>query len=248
MKTYSRVTVGTKNINRIEKLQLIYHRYAPLTSCVATVQDTDGALYKSIQKEYPIIIEMGYRLGVALKWTGTLREYEMNDGKLRLYCVGVDQVFEREISQVWMNETPENIVRQLNTYTGFESGKILQTGITIPKFVVRTQALWQAERMLEKTMESFGLDTARLAYWIGADSRINWGTHDEPGEVEIVSGENLVAYSRNKVIATLTPNLRESQRVHVIAPGIDAIYRAERVTHEISYVARTYIYLEAIDG
>jgi len=248
MKTYSILKIGKDTHYRLEKLSVVAHRYAPLTTCLAIMQDPDGRLYEQIAEGTAVDVEMGYRLGLTLQWKGHIRTKEKHEKRLKLYCVGVEQALENKVKQVWLNECPEKIVQQMAEHAGFGIGRIQSTGLTIPRFVVNSRPVWEAERMLCKTLDAFGVDTSKLAFWVGANGMINWGSHDEEGQVEIVSGENMVSYRRNEIEAMLIPNLRSSQRVHVIAPGMDEVKRAVRVIHQIDRVSRTFVLLEDIDG
>jgi len=248
MNVYSLMKIGKDQYPRLENLRLTMHRYAPLTTCIVDLQDPDGALYEKIAVETPVDIEMGYRLGLSFQWGGTIRTKEKDADRLRLYCVGLEQVLETEVKQVWLNEQPGKIIQQMVENTGFGVGRLQTTGLTIPRFVVHNKPIWEAERLLQKTMDTYGVDTTKLALWIGADHLVQWGTHDESGQIEIVSGENMIAYCQNEVTALLTPNLRASQRVHVVAPGVDKVYRAVRVVHEIGKKSRTFVQVEETDG
>ena len=244
MKTYSLMSIGKAQYTRLGRVQLVMHRYAPLSTCYAEIQDPDGSLFEKITADEPVAFAMGYRVGLSLKWEGTIRTTEKHEDRLHIYCVGPEKIFEQKVQQVWLNEQPERIIEQLVGYTGFGIGQIQRTGLTLPRFVVKNRAIWEAEKQLQQTMETYGVDTSKVAFWIGANGLIQWGTHDEAGDVEIVSGENMIAYRRNEIEALLTPNLRASQKVHIIAPGMDKVSRAVRVLHTVGKKTRTFVQLE----
>ena len=245
---FTKLAIGNFDILRAAKVQLISHRYAPIPICIISLQDPEKNIFQDVPKNASISIETGYRGGDTLSWNGYVKLLDRIEDKTIVYGQGVEKCLEKRLSQVWLNESPENIVKQIFFQTGLAVGKIQATNLVFPKFIAKSQTLWELLNQCLETLKEYSIDTSRWSYWLGQDG-FNWGTHDEPSEeIEILSGDNLISSSEKEIHALLLPGLKTSQCFKVIEKNSEKKFRAIRVIHEISEIARTYITTEAADG
>jgi hypothetical protein len=252
--------IGPLKFNRLPKFWLLSRRHAPLTLAGVSFPDPDGSLYPYVAKGQAAVISFGYLEADWSIFQGLVESKNQAGGQVEVEIVGLDRkLLDYPIIQSFRNETPENILRWCAGQAGLAVKRIAETGLTLPRFMVSGQNLYEVSQMLKAAARNaFNRDLSSFALWLGADG-LNFGDFDETGDAPIIeTGELLLSHSPtngpeelNKVESFLIPDLRHSRQFVLtdITGGFYLRQRAQVVRHEINQgAARTYIWYGAEQG
>lgn len=250
--------VGGKEYLRLPGLWLESARHMPVTRAGLTLPDPAGEEIRRLTVGQQVTFVMGYRGGEASLWQGEITwKKPGTEHQVELGLVGADAVLAKaRLTQSFMHESPEAILRHALSSHGIALGRIDSTGLTLPRFATSNENIWQIAEKLELTAKrAFGLDISKWALWMDNNGKAHWGDFSDPGQTNIpgaVSGGNIINHSPatdagafSTVETFLLPSLRHSQlfKLQDIYRGTCATYRAQKVRHQADGgSARTIIF------
>lgn len=256
IRTY--VIVNGREYPRAPRVWLNSVRHAPLCRAGLTLPDPDGTEMRRLAAGQAVELHMGYRGVEPAVWKGTVEWVRPGTtDQVEIGTVGPEAILARtRITQAYLEETPEAILRHALRATGLPLGKIDAPGVVLPRFAASNETIWAlAEKLELSCMQAFGLDMSRWTLWVDGAGNACWGDFDDPSQTVIpgiASGSNLIehapatdAAALGMVETFLMPGLMHSQcfRLRDIRRGVDDIFRALRVWHETSGTsARTFVW------
>jgi len=253
-----RIRLGGLRILRCPRLVIDSTRHQPLTVMRIVLPDPAGEVTRTLaQGGDTADIELGYRDQQAAAWRGTVAGVMAGPSKdqVLVRVLGPELPLVRTvITQTWLDESPEAIVRAAVRQAGLDLGRIDSPGVQLRHFMASGVAPWQLARQVAHTVHrAMGRDMRRWALWMDADGLVNWGDVDEPGPVPVIATRaGLIRHSPASgpaglscVETFLLPSMRHSRlfRLRDERRGLDEQIRAVRVVHEITPdSARTHLY------
>ncbi|MDK2955420.1 MAG: hypothetical protein PWQ57_916 [Desulfovibrionales bacterium] len=250
------IFLSGREVLRCPRLWIESRRHAPLPRAGVTLPDPKGELAQSVSAGDAMEIRLGYRDKAPTSWVGTVmwtRPGETPDqievGAAHTQALLLDSTL---VTQAWMDETAEAIVRWAVGQTGLAIAQIDSPGCTLPRCNVSTIPAWQVARQVAHSAErACGVDMSAWALWLGADG-VHWGDHDEDGDVPVIAtGAGLIRHAPasdaaglNEVETFLLPDFSHSRLFKLTdnRRGVSGSFRALAVRHEVTgSKARTYI-------
>jgi hypothetical protein len=249
------ITIGNFEFNRAPRLWIEGQRHTCLARAGVTLPDPTGELLDAINVGTDqITIRYGYRDQDPAEWTGTVVWTKPGTlDQIEVGAVGKSKALaETRITQSWMNESPEAIIRYAAGRAGVSVGRLDSPGVIIPRFIASDKTPWDIALMCNQTVQrSYGRDMSKWAFYL-ADDGVHWGDHDLDGDTPVIAtAEGLIAHrpagdkaALSQVETFLQPGFRHSRvfRLRDVRRGIDADYRTLKVRHEINDTARTFIW------
>jgi hypothetical protein len=251
---YMHATVGSVQAVRCPHMRIATRRHFPVSRASVTLPDPDGRLFRTLKKGDSVRLVFGYRGQAHGTWQGVVSQAgAAGKDQIQVRAAGVEYpVASVPVTQSWQNEDPAAIIRFAARAAGITIGRIDSPKVSFPRFVASGATVWQIARQCENTCRhGFGLDMSRWALWMGADG-LNWGDFDEPGNLPVVAtGAGLIThlpaagpYAMGRVETFLNPGLNASMQFRLMDTrrGVNAAFRAQAVTHDITpAAARTHI-------
>ncbi|MBU1002796.1 MAG: hypothetical protein KKE73_09760 [Proteobacteria bacterium] len=250
-------TLGGLRVDRCPRLTIESERHRPLSLGQMQLPDPDGSLINNISRGMEASITFGYRGQTPATWRGQVHEVTRGMARdqvdVRMQGLAEWPLASTLITETWMDETPEAILRWAAGQCGVSVATLDSPGITIPRVVASSIPLWKlAEQVAHTVQKASGQDMSAWPLWLGADG-LHWGDHDEPGDVPVLeTGKGLITHnplqdggrSWGEVETFLLPGFAHSRRFRIVDSwrSIQAQPRALRVTHEVTPdKARTWI-------
>lgn len=252
-----RIRLGRLQILRCPRLVIDSTRHQPLTVARIVLPDPAGDVGRSLARGDAAEIALGFRDQEPATWHGTVGGLMAGQtaDQVLVRVLGPElPLVETVITQTWLGESPEAIVRATVRQAGLPLGRIDSPGMQLRHFVASGVAPWQLARQAAHTVaRATGQDMRRWALWMGADGAVNWGDFEEPGGVPVIATRaGLIRHSPAACPAALgcvetflLPSMRHSRlfRLKDERRGIDEQIRALRVVHEITPdSARTFLH------
>lgn len=241
-------TIGDLAVERCPRLVLMSERHIPLSRARVDLPDPAGDLYFTIAADQEASLTFGYRGGTPATWYGKVasvsRGPERDQVTVRMQGRDELALVTTPITEAWMGESPEAILRRCAGRVGVAVARLDSSGVTFPRFMAASLPLWQVARQAAHTVQrASGRDMSAWALWLGADG-LHWGDHDEPGDLPVIAtGKGLIRHDPaveggsawSEVETFLLPGFAHSRRFALedTRRGIGGDYRAQRVRHEV---------------
>lgn len=250
-------TLGGLRVDRCPRLVLVSERHIPLSRADMDLPDPGGKLFGSIVAAQEAEITFGYRGSAPATWSGQVasvsRGPERDQVTVRMQGRAELPLVTVPVTEAWMGETPEAILRRCAGLAGLAVARLDSPGVAFPRFMAASLPLWQVARQAAHTVQrANGLDMSAWALWLGADG-LHWGDHDEPGDLPVIAtGKGLIRHNPavagssawSEVETFLLPGFAHSRRfvLEDATRGVSSDFRAQRVRHEVlPDRARTHI-------
>jgi hypothetical protein len=249
-----KVKIGSYLIQRVPYVRIFSSRLHDLTKLYVQLPDFSRELYREIKLSDPVVIEFNYRGQNPAVWHGTVGSVMPGDNKDQILICGTGPekiLSETYITQSWLNETPEAIIRSV---IPLEIKKIASTGVVFPKFIAANLSIFGIIHSCEKTLQdSFGFEVGKFAGYVDSKGAFIWGDYDDDNfDIPVIeTGGGLIkhspaknAYSYSKIETFLLPFLRHSMQIRIKDERrqADSYMRCNEVIHSITpEKARTYI-------
>ncbi len=256
-----RIRLGRLAVLRCPRLTIDSTRHQPLTLASLVLPDPAGEVGRTLTRGDAAEIQLGYRDQTPATWRGTVGGVMAGPSKdqVLVRVLGPELLLvETLISQTWLDESPEAIVRAAVRQAGLPLRRIDSPGMMLRHFVASGVAPWQLARQAAHTVQrATGQDMRRWALWMDASGAVNWGDFEEPGDEAgsvpaIATRAGLIRHepasgpaALSRVETFLLPSMRHSRlfRLRDERRSIDEQIRALRVVHEITPgSARTHLF------
>jgi len=231
-----------------------YDRRSSFSVAMITVNNVDRNVASEINMCDDISIYYGYRGQALTEYTGNVLRVLPEKDQITIVVVGKEFPGRKTIKQVWLNETPSAIIQYCLNEVGMEMGRIDEPGCMLEKFVSSGFTIFHIASLLKDICSrSYGMDMRGWDLFMDASGKMNWGCFAEEVDaipvletgVEMIvhNPSGATGYLENYVEAFLIPWFKDSMEFRLIddSRGIDSVYRAVSVSHEISDKARTRI-------
>lgn len=250
--------VAGREYVRTPDLWIESSRRSPLSRAGLTLPDPTGEELRRLVKGQPVEIRLGYRDRAPSVWRGTIEWTKPGlADEAAVGAVGVERpLATTRVTQAWIEESPEAILRHCVGLTGLPVGRIDSPGVVLPRFVASNHSVWQIAEMLELSCQrAFGLDIHAWALVVDSQGRVTWGDFDEPDQTSVpvvATGGLLIdhapasdAAGQGVVETWLLPSAWPGQlfRLADARRGLDEQYRILRVRHAVAaQSARTHLW------
>ena len=230
-----------------------YDRRDFISTANIILSDADRSAESKIEEGQEVSILFGFRSGDHGRFKGIVWKKRIDKDCVEITVIGMENPGRKKIKQTWINETPESIISYSLADAGFSIGRIDSTGCTFEKFVSSNHTIVDIARICASVCyRSYGVNMSRWDLWMDGEGKVNWGNFSNPAnELPVIeTGKGLIEHKPSQmkcfdslVFSFLMPDFMHSMDFQLIdrSRGIDAVYRALMVEHELTDKARTVI-------
>lgn len=253
--------IGDLVVLRCQGLWVDSERHRALTRMGVVLPDPDREIFRSVDAGAEVEIRMGYRGEAPGIWRGTVTHTEVGGtpDQIMIGVAGLERpLVETRITEAWISESPESVVRWAVTKAGMAAGRVDSPGVILPRVSAANMTVWDLVRGLQESCQrGFDVDMTKWALWTDDQGRVNWGDFDADGVVPLIESGGLLVqhvpsgagFDQNVVESFLLPGLRHSMlfKLSDVYRGASGTFRALRVRHEIGDdKARTFVWYEGL--
>ena len=247
-----KVLIKDLEINRAH-VTINHDRRYSYSHALITVNNADRIIEKEVFMGDSVSIYYGYRGQSLTEYLGTILRVMPEKDNVFITVVGLAYPGKKLIKQTWQNETPSAIIKYCLNEIGIEPGRIDEPGCTIETFVASNFTIFHLAVLLRDICHrSYGMDMNGWDLFMDSTGRMNWGDFVEDiADIPVLeTGKEMVTHNPSGfgnldsfVEAFMIPWFKDSMNFKLIdeSRGVNQVYRAFAVEHEVSEKVRTRI-------